>query len=197
MQYITADGFEDPYHMRNMAGDVIMTIPSELARRLKPRVAALLAEQNMRESGNEGMQRKCCNFFVGWFWEPKMTSLYCHFWEFWERVEGSVCFDCFDFFDFAPPPFFTCRRELTGPSPNPESIFLLCSCLFFDSCPTRHRWAQRKSCLKVELEKLLGVPSWAMAAMRQMLEGQAGFKVTKFTLPRLARFSDATFQFYF
>ena len=51
MHYITADGFEDHYHTRNMAGDVIMTIPSELARRLKPRVAdALLAEQNMRES---------------------------------------------------------------------------------------------------------------------------------------------------
>ena len=57
MHYITADGFEDPYHTRNMAGDVIMTIPSELARRLKPRVAdALLAEQNMRESWKEGLE---------------------------------------------------------------------------------------------------------------------------------------------
>ena len=64
MHYITADGFEDHYHTRNMAGDVITAIPSELARRLKPRVAdALLAEQNMRIE-NEGMLHF---FFVGWF----------------------------------------------------------------------------------------------------------------------------------
>jgi len=39
MHYITADAFEDHYYMRNIAGDVRMTMPSELARRLKPRVA--------------------------------------------------------------------------------------------------------------------------------------------------------------
>jgi hypothetical protein len=47
-----------------MAGDVITAIPSELARRLKPRVAdALLAEQNMRIE-NEGMLHS--GFFFCW-----------------------------------------------------------------------------------------------------------------------------------
>jgi hypothetical protein len=39
MHYIIEDAFEDHYYMRNIAGDVRMTIQSELARRLKPRVA--------------------------------------------------------------------------------------------------------------------------------------------------------------
>jgi hypothetical protein len=40
MHCVIADAFEDHYYMRNIAGDVRMTMPLELARQLKPRVAA-------------------------------------------------------------------------------------------------------------------------------------------------------------